>query len=182
MFFQILKINYGKSKYCPTYTNCKIFYQNQSSIIQTQRAYQRDFSVRDAPSKNAIKGMVKRFEDQGAVSDLPRSGRPKAVCTDESKERMRENVEQNPTTSTRKQSLELGISPPSLKRVMKSLNFYPYKAQLIQELKPQDFQPRLQYALRLRELAENEPNFFDKLIMSDEAHFHLNGFANKQNC
>ena len=103
--------------------------------------------------------MVKRFEDQGAVSDLPRSGRPKAVCTDENKERIRENVEENPTTSTRKRSLKLGISRTSLKRVMKSLNFYPYKVQLIQELKPQDFQPRLQYAVRLRELAEKEPNF-----------------------
>ena len=53
----------------------KFDYQNQGSIIQTQRAYQRHLNVRDAPSKNAIKGMVKRFEDQGAVSDLPRSGR-----------------------------------------------------------------------------------------------------------
>ena len=65
---------------------------------------------------------------------------------------------------------------------MKSLNFYPCKVQLIQELKPQDFQPRLQYAVRLRELAENDLNFFDKLIMSNETHFHLNGFVNKQNC
>ena len=138
--------------------------------------------MRDAPSKDAIKGMIKIFEDQGAVSDLPRSGRPKAVCTDENKERTRKNVENNPTTSTRKRSLELGISRTSLRRVMKSLNFYPYKLQLIQELKPQDYQPRLQCAVRLRELAENEPNFFDKLIMSDEAHFHLNGFVNKQNC
>ena len=131
---------------------------------------------------NAIKGMVKRFEDQGAVSNLPRSGRPKAVFTDESKERIRENVGQNLTTSTQKRSLELGISQTSLKRVMKSLNFYPYKVQLIQELKPQDFQPKLQYAVRLQELAKNEPKFFDKLIMSDEAHFHLNGFVNQQNC
>ena len=159
----------------------KFHYQNQGSIIQTQRAYRRHFNVRDALSKNAIKGMVKRFEDQGAVSDLPRSGRPKAVCTDENKERIRENVEENPTISTRKQSLELGISRTSLKRVMKSLNFYPYKVQLIQEWKPQDFQPKLQNAIRLRELAENAPNFFDKLIMSDEAHFPLNGFVNKQN-
>ena len=80
----------------------KFYYQNQGSIIQTQRAYQRHFNVRDAPSKNAIKGMVKRFEDQGAVSDLPHSGRPKAVCTDENKERICENVENNPTTSTQK--------------------------------------------------------------------------------
>ena len=65
---------------------------------------------------------------------------------------------------------------------MKSLNFYPYTVLFIQELKPHDFQPRLQYAVRLRELAENEPNFFDKLLMSDETHFHLNGFVNKQNC
>ena len=66
--------------------------------------------MRDAPSKSAIKGMVKRFEDQGAVSALPCSGRPKAVCTDENKERIRENVQNNPTTSTQKRSLELGIS------------------------------------------------------------------------
>ena len=101
----------------------KFCYQNQGSIIQTQRAYRRHFNVRDAPSKNAIKGMIKRFEDQGAVSDLPRSGRPKAVCMDENKERICENVENNPTTSTRKRSLELGISRTSLRRVMKSLNF-----------------------------------------------------------
>ena len=160
----------------------KFYYQNQGSIIQTQRAYQRHFNVRDAPNKNAIKGMVKRFEDQEAVSDLPRSGRPKAVCTNENKERIRENVEGNPTTFTRKRSLKLGISRTFSKRVMKSLNFYPYKVQLIQELTPQDFQPRLQYAVKLQELAKNEPNFFDKLIMSDEAQFHLNGFVKKQNC
>ena len=137
----------------------KVYYQYQGSIIQTQRAYRRHFNVRDAPSKNAIKGMAKRFEDQGAVSDLPRSGRPKAVCTDENKERIHENVEENPTTSTQKLSLELRISRTTLKRIIKSLNFYPYKVQLIQELKPQDFQPRLQYAVRLRELAKNETNF-----------------------
>ena len=78
----------------------KFHYQNQGSIIQTQRAYRRHFNVRDAPSKNAIKGMVKRFEEQGAVSDLPRSGRPKVVCTNENKERIPENVEENPTTFT----------------------------------------------------------------------------------
>ena len=33
----------------------KFYYQNQDSIFQTQRVYRRDFNVRDAHSKNAIK-------------------------------------------------------------------------------------------------------------------------------
>ena len=28
----------------------------------------------------------------------------------------------------------------------------------------------------------NEPEFHQKMIMSDEAHFHLGGYVNKQNC
>jgi len=68
----------------------KFHYRNQDSIIQTQRTYRRHFNARDTPSRNVIKSMAKRFEVQGAVSDLPRSGRPKAVCKDENKERIRE--------------------------------------------------------------------------------------------
>ena len=29
---------------------------------------------------------------------------------------------------------------------------------------------------------ENEPDFHRIIIMSDEAHFHLRGYVNKQNC
>ena len=29
---------------------------------------------------------------------------------------------------------------------------------------------------------ENEPEFYRKIIMSNETHFHLEGYINKQNC
>ena len=29
---------------------------------------------------------------------------------------------------------------------------------------------------------KNEPEFHRKIIMGDEAHFHLGGYVNKQNC
>ena len=29
---------------------------------------------------------------------------------------------------------------------------------------------------------ENEPEFHRKIVMSDETHFHLGGYVNKQNC
>ena len=64
----------------------KLFYQNRESIISTQRAYRRHYQVRNAPSDNAIRSIVRRFEQQGAVTDLPRTGRPRNVRTDENRE------------------------------------------------------------------------------------------------
>ena len=159
----------------------KLFYQNRESIISTQRAYRRHYQVRNAPSDNAIRSIVRRFEQQGAVTDLPRTGRPRNVRTDENRERVREIVEETATTSTRRRSTELGISRSSLRRILHSLQLFPYKVQMVQELKPADYEARLQCAIRLQELAQNEPNFIQKLLMSDEAHFHLNGFINTQN-
>jgi hypothetical protein len=52
----------------------------------------------------------------------------------------------------------------------------------MQELKPIDHPQHLNYAIRIQELARENKEFIHQLIMSDEAHFHLNGFVNKQNC
>ena len=66
--------------------------------------------MRNAPSDNAIRSIVRRFEQQGAVTDLPRTGRPRNVRKDENRERLRESVEETATTLTRRRSTELGIS------------------------------------------------------------------------
>ena len=55
---------------------------------------------------------------------------------------------------------------------------FPYKIQLVQELQPND----LEYAMQSQDLANGDLHFLKNLIMFDEAHFHLNGFINKQNC
>ncbi len=44
----------------------------------TQRAYTRYFGVRNPLSKQAILNLFRRFEQQGAVSDLLRDGRPRS--------------------------------------------------------------------------------------------------------
>ncbi|GFX24242.1 DUF4817 domain-containing protein [Trichonephila clavipes] len=52
----------------------------------------------------------------------------------------------------------------------------------IQELKPNDHQTRRRFV----EWAQNEiavvPDFHTRILFSDEAHFWLNGYVNKQNC
>lgn len=40
----------------------------------------------------------------------------------------------------------------------------------------------LEYAMRLQDLVNGNPSFLQKLIWSDEIHFHLNSLVNKQTC
>jgi len=49
---------------------------------------------------------------------------------------------------------------------------------MVQQLKPQDYAHRLQFANEMLERFAS----FNNIFFSDEAHFHLNGHVNRQNC
>ena len=71
----------------------------------------------------------------------------------------------------------------TLQRIIRvDLHLFPYKIQLTQRLLPVDKPRRLEWAQRVIEMAEDAEQFWNKIIMSDEAHFTLNGTVNKQNC
>jgi hypothetical protein len=126
---------------------------------------------------------MQRFEETGSLMNLPHTGRPRSARKEENIERVRASIEDEPQTFTRRRSRELGLSRTSLRRILtKDLKMFPYKIQLVQKLKPTDHPQRLNYAIRIQELARENNEFIHELIMSDEAHFHLNGFVNKQNC
>lgn len=64
----------------------------------------------------------------------------------------------------------------------RDLGLHPYKIQLTQELKVNDHRQRRLFAEWASERLEEDPTFGRKIIFSDEAHFWMNGFVNKQNC
>ena len=78
---------------------------------------------------------------------------------------------------------ELRLSQTSTWGILrKDLGLFPYKVQLTQELKPNDHLHRRQFADWAREQLEIDSDFGKKIIFTDEAHFWLNDFVNKQNC
>ena len=82
----------------------------------------------------------------------------------------------HPPTSAHRPSQQFNISETLLRRILhKDLGMMPYTiVQLVQELKPIDHPMRSTYR-RCR--------FWQKKIFfSDEAHFDLGGYVNKQNC
>lgn len=160
----------------------EIYFSNQRSIVLTQRAYRRQFNVRVAPSQSTINRLVANFRQQGAVRNLPGAGRLRTVHTFDNIQVVQESIREDPETSTRRRSTQLGLSRGSLQRILHTIRMFPYKIQLVQELKPTDYQQRLDYAIYFQQNAQENPNFIHNLVMSDEAHFQLNGFVNKQNC
>ena len=156
----------------------ELFFESGKSVITTQRRYCSHFGVRDAPAANTIKAIVKRFQESGSVQDAERSGRPTSVRDADNVERVMRSVRSEPSTSIRRRSQELDIKKSSLQKILTTdLNLFPYKIQIVQELKPTDYETRLTFCAAFL----TQSDLTEKLIMTDEAHFNLSGFINKQN-
>lgn len=157
------------------------YFESHGSISETHLSYRQHFSTRVVASKNMIREIVNLFQEWGAVCVLPRSGRPRTARTVDKQRELERNLTEHPSVSTRKRSQLKGVSGSSLQRMLHEMDMFPYKIQLVQQLQPQDYEQRLEYAMRPLDLVNGNLGFLQKLIMSDETHFHLNGFVNKQN-
>ena len=84
--------------------------------------------------------------------------------------------------SLRRRSQALGIAVKSLWRIWRNdTGLHSYKIKLTQELKPLDHQKRRMFVNWAELQLENDSDFYQKTIFSDEAHFWPNGFVNKHN-
>jgi len=62
----------------------------------------------------------------------------------------------------------------------KNLNFLPYKIAIVQELSDRDMANHRISSEQLLEML-NDDRVINTFLMTDEAHFHLSGYVNKQN-
>jgi Helix-turn-helix domain (DUF4817) len=159
-----------------------IFLRNNSSVILAQREFRRQFPGRPAPTAKTFRRLATRLEETGNTRDVARRGRPRTSRSQENIAAVTEDVEESPGTSTRRRATQLGISRRSLQRILvKELKMFPYKVQTVHQLLAVDRQSRVTYAQAILNLDQDENDFSSKLIMSDEAHFHLSGYVNRQN-
>lgn len=161
----------------------KIYYQNSSSVIATLRAMTPIFGRRNRPTRRSIERLVAKFESTYSLLNVPVPKRARSARSEENIAAVRASVAEQPKQSIPRRSQELGISQTSLWRILrKDLGLHPYKIVLTQELKPNDHLLRRNFTNWALQKMEMEDDFHRKIILSDEAHFWLNGFVNKQNC
>lgn len=137
--------------------------------------------AREPISKSAVAKTFKRFRDTGGVRERPKSGRPKRVTNEENSLNVMLNLVENPKTSVRELALNNDMSRRSVQRILKSGKYHPYKIQLLQELSEDDFDRRTEFCEIMTERIDQNPNFLNSIVFSDESTFCLNGHVNRHN-
>ena len=157
------------------------FITNGESVTATLRNFRTNFHLSrhdPVPDQKSILLWVKNFRDTGSALKRKLSGRPRSVQTPENIQIARESVLRSPRRSAHKHSAALSLSLRSVRRILHlDLKFHPYKLMVVQELLDRDHEIRVACC---QDILEHVPANA-VLITSDEAHFHLSGYVNKQN-
>ncbi|GBM87830.1 hypothetical protein AVEN_38498-1 [Araneus ventricosus] len=62
------------------------------------------------------------------------------------------------------------------------MRLYAHKMQIVQKLQPNNRSQRVVFAVEVLDRIENEHDFLNRIIFSDESTFHANNKVNKHNC
>lgn len=159
----------------------RTFFELNHSYVAVRRRFRARYGLHDvneAPSTNLIKSWIRKFEERGSTENIRPPGLPRNVRNIQNIDRVRDAVAQDPRRSLRKQASFLQLHKSSVFRILKKdLKLHPFKTQKVQELKETDYPIRLTFANQMLERFDN----FSRIFFSDEAHFHLHGYVNKQN-
>lgn len=133
-------------------------------------------------SKSTISRTIHRFIGHGTIKDLERAGRPKSVATEDKQIEVAQGFVEDPHLSLRRAGDQFDVSHETVRRVLKSINFQPYKIHLVQELNEDDPDRRIEFCETMMDRIDEDPPFLYNIAFSDEATFTLSGEVNRHNC
>ena len=155
--------------------------RNAAEVI---RRYKKEFPDHPCPRDVTITKMFEKFIRTGSVQDdlAGNVGPPVTVRTPEMIKKVKDYYRREKQPSIRRCAAKLQIGYATVWAILHDdLHFKAYKVQLVQLLRPHDKERRLEFAnTMLEKLAGNQIDL-DKIWFSDEAHFYLHGYVNKQN-
>lgn len=160
------------------------FFRNNDSVVTVQRLFRQKFNVERrgaVPNRNTLLRWVTAFRSTGSVMKKKPPGVPRSVRTAQNVDRVRQSVFASPKRSARRQALALGMSRRSFHRILHDdLKMHPYKIAIVQQLCESDFVRRKEFCGIMNAILTENADV--TIFMSDEAHFHLDGYVNVQNC
>lgn len=103
------------------------------------------------------------------------------IANIDTEETVLEEIERDPTTSTRAIARRTRISKSNVHRILKKNKFHPYHIKRVQTLEPRDYYARLCFCRQMLEKIEQDPHFFNNILWSDESTLKRDGCFNMHN-
>ena len=155
-------------------------YWISNSVITTQRAFRREYGVRDGPDRKTILRLVDKIEQTGSLISEKGKHNPQSLVPQRSVD-VRERLLRSPHKSLRRLSQETGYSLTMCQRAAKHAKLRQYRMTAVHELKEPDKIKRVRYCNWLLHVVERDPDILKVTWFTDEAWFHLSGYVNSQN-
>lgn len=145
--------------------------------------YSRRFPNRRRPSRNVFTRLDQRLRETGRVIPIRQdTGRPRTQRTANQEQAILNAVSEDPSCSTRGIARLLNInSNKTVHQVLQDDNQYPYRFCKVQPLLPGDYLQRINFCNWLLARIQEQPNFHNYILYTDEATFTRDGVFNSHN-
>lgn len=156
---------------------------SDENCLLASRIYAQRFPHAERhPNCLAFERLKERFERTGNVNYERNLEREKSAASEENQMAVMQTVVENPYVSCRQIARELdGIEKSTVNKIIRKAKFHPYHVQLVQDLTDEDFVNRRNFCRWALNRIQQQHDFFEYVLFTDEATFHKNGYVNRHN-
>lgn len=151
------------------------------NAAEVRRLYMVAFPDSRIPCERIFTENHRKLREHGSFHAKNEGGRERFVRTVDVEEDILHRIDENPRTSTRLISREIGVSHCTVWRTLHKNLLYSYHIQRVQGLSPADFEPRLRFYRWLLVQCTENPQFTSFILFSDEANFARDAITNYHN-
>lgn len=150
---------------------------------EAAREYQRRFPNRRRPHPYVFVNVHQRFANNGLrfVHRDRNINNVNVIARDRRNQRILDEFNRDPTTSTRRTSRTVGVSRSTISRILRRDHRYPYHLQPVQGLCPGDEERRIAFSRWVLDSIQNDRNFLSNILWTDESCFTRRGVVNLHN-
>lgn len=140
--------------------------------LSAKRIYEDKYPNQVIPNHTIFVRLHQRLSENGGFNAQHQNkGRPRTVSTTDLEEAVLNEIAEDPNLSSRILAFRHNVSQPTIWRILRRNNLYPYHIQRVKSLLPADYPPRLSFYCWLQENIASNPQFLTEILFTDEANF-----------
>lgn len=146
-----------------------------------EREYANRYPNRRVPDHRTFEGVHRRLRERGTVLPYYGEGTGNVRYDANDDEQILTLIMRNPSLSTRRVALQLGITKNKVWRVLRANHLHPFHHTPVQELLPNDLVQRAEFCRSLLLHEEHTPMYLESILWTDESQFTRTGVNNFHN-